>query len=59
MGKGLIHIMVELVCWANSYLSERLNIPADKKAMIENQPEEFKAVILEQLQEWEEKTLSF
>ncbi len=56
MGKDLIHIMVDLVFWANIHLSDRLNIPAEKQAMLENKPEAFKAIILDQLQEWEDKT---
>lgn len=56
-GKDLIHLMVDLVLWANAHLSERLNIPAVKKQMLEKNPEQFKALILEQIQIWEEEHL--
>ncbi len=57
VGKDLIHIMMEIVLWANSHLSERLDIPAEKKKMLEKNPEKFKALILEQIQKWEEEHL--
>ncbi len=57
MGKDLIHLMLELVLWANKYLSEFLKIPPENKAMIESDPEGFKAQRLEQLDAWEKKHL--
>ena len=57
VGKDLIHIMMEIVLWANSHLSERLDIPAEKKELLENNPEKFKALILAQIQKWEEENL--
>ena len=57
VGKDLIHIMMEIVLWANSHLSERLDIPAEKKKMLEKNPEKFKALILEKIQKWEEEHL--
>ncbi len=56
-GKDLIHVMVNLVLWANTHLSERLNIPAEKKDLLEKNPEQFKSLILEQIQKWEEEHL--
>lgn len=56
-GKDLIHVMVNLVLWANTHLSERLNIPAEKKDLLEKNPEQFKSLILEQIHQWEEKHL--
>lgn len=58
-GKDLIHVMVNLVLWANTHLSERLNIPAEKKDLLEKNPEQFKSLILEQIQKWEEEHLQF
>lgn len=58
-GKDLIHVMVNLVLWANTHLSERLNIPAEKKDLLEKNPEKFKTLILEQIQKWEEEHLQF
>ncbi len=57
VGKDLIHIMMEIVLWANSHLSERLDIPAEKKKLLKKNPEKFKALILEQIQKWEEEHL--
>lgn len=56
-GKDLIHVMVNLVLWANTHLSERLNIPAEKKDLLEKNPEQFKSLILEQIQKWEQEHL--
>ena len=56
-GKDLIHVMVNLVLWANTHLSERLNIPAEKKDLLEKNPEQFKTLILEQIQKWEQEHL--
>ena len=56
-GKDLIHVMVDLVLWANTHLSEHLNIPKDKKELIETNPEKFKELILKQTEEWEDKFL--
>ncbi|MBO6550057.1 MAG: helix-turn-helix transcriptional regulator [Rhizobiales bacterium] len=56
-GKDLIHVMVNLVLWANTHLSDRLNIPAEKKDLLEKNPEQFKSLILEQIQKWEQEHL--
>jgi DNA-binding HxlR family transcriptional regulator len=56
-GKDLIHLMIEIVLWANSHLSERLDIPAEKKEILEKNPEKFKVLILQQIQKWEEENL--
>lgn len=57
VGKDLIHLMMEIVLWANSHLSERLDIPAEKKKLLEKNPEKFKALILDKIQKWEEEHL--
>ena len=54
MGKDLIHVIVDLVLWANAYLSRWLEIPTDKKALLEQSPDRFKAGVLDQIQKWEE-----
>lgn len=57
VGKDLIHLMMEIVLWANSHLSERLDIPAEKKELLEKNPEKFKTLILDKIQKWEEEHL--
>mgnify|MGYP005994588217 CR=1 FL=1 len=57
VGKDLIHLMMEIVLWANSHLSERLDIPAEKKKLLEKNPEKFKTLILDKIQKWEEEHL--
>ena len=52
-GKGLIHMMVELVLWANSYLSDVVDIPEHKKVLLETDPEKFKELVLSDLADWE------
>lgn len=53
MGKDLLPLMVDLVLWANTYLEKWLNIPEEKKKLLENDPEQFKSIVLGQLQSWE------
>ncbi len=57
MGKDLIHVMLELVLWSKLHLQQWLNIPAEKKAMLESDPDGFKTHILEQLNAWEKENL--
>ncbi len=56
-GKDLIHAMVELVLWANTHLSEFLDIPPDKKAQLERDPAAFKEAMLVELSAWEKQHL--
>lgn len=58
MGKDLIHVMVEMVLWANDHISERLQIPEDKKHLLETSPERFKDVVLDNLTKWESENLT-
>ncbi|MBT3046211.1 MAG: helix-turn-helix transcriptional regulator [gamma proteobacterium symbiont of Ctena orbiculata] len=53
-GKELIYMMTELVIWSNNYL-ETVNIPEDKKRLIENAPERFIKLTLKELDEWEQQ----
>jgi len=53
MGKGLIHMMVEMVLWANTHLLDVIDIPEEKKTLLENDPEQFKQIVLADLAEWE------
>lgn len=58
MGKDLIHLMVELVLWADRHMCGLIRIPSERRALLENGPEKFKAVVLEQLNAWERDNLS-
>jgi len=53
MGKDLIHMLVDLVLWAIAHSGDVLNIPPDKKALLESAPETFKKIVLEQIESWE------
>ena len=55
VGKDLIHIMLEMILWANKHLSDYLNIPEEKKCFLENDPDGFKAHVLAQLELWEKE----
>ena len=57
MGKDLIHTMVSLVLWANDHISEHLDIPPDKKELLEADPKAFVRFTLENLEAWEKKYL--
>lgn len=58
IGKDLIHLMVELVLWADRHMCGLIRIPSERRALLENGPEKFKAVVLEQLSAWERENLS-
>lgn len=57
MGKGLIHMLIELVIWANTHLEDTVKIPREKKVLLENNPEKFIASTLKELKKWEEEYL--
>jgi DNA-binding HxlR family transcriptional regulator len=53
MGKDLIHMMTDLVVWANRHLPESVRIPPEKKALIEKDPSAFIRLTLQELERWE------
>lgn len=53
MGKDLIHMMTDLVVWANQHLRESVRIPPEKKALIEKDPGAFIRLTLQELERWE------
>lgn len=55
MGKDLIHVMLELVLWANRNLSDFLRIPEEDKRFLESDPEGYKKQVLSRLDTWEKK----
>lgn len=57
MGKGLIRMMVELVIWANAYLGDTVEIPREKKALLESNPKQLIALTLKELEKWEQQYL--
>ncbi|MES9944061.1 MAG: helix-turn-helix domain-containing protein [Candidatus Thiodiazotropha sp.] len=52
-GKDLIYMMTELVIWSNNYLGEIVNIPEEKKRLIENDPDRLIQFTLKELAAWE------
>lgn len=57
MGKDLIGVMMNMVLWANKHLGERLDIPKDKKALLESDPDRFAQMTLDNLDQWEREFL--
>lgn len=55
MGKDLIHLMTDLVVWANKHMAGTVNIPKHKKNMIEKDPEQLIRLTLQELDEWEKQ----
>lgn len=58
MGKDLLDLMVELVCWANRNISDSLRIPPEKKELVEKDPEMFKAIVIAEIENWEQRFLA-
>ncbi|MES9971352.1 MAG: helix-turn-helix domain-containing protein [Candidatus Thiodiazotropha sp.] len=56
-GKELIYMMTELVIWSNNYLGEMVNIPEEKKRLIENDPDRLIRITLKELDAWEQEYL--
>jgi len=56
-GKDLIYLMVELVVWANKHLGKTVNIPLEKKEMIEKNPKKMIQRTLQELDAWEKAHL--
>ncbi|TQV88460.1 winged helix-turn-helix transcriptional regulator [Aliikangiella coralliicola] len=58
MGKDLIYVMTDIVLWAKKHLHDFLDIPADKQALLDNDPKKFIDITLENLDHWEKHNLS-
>ncbi len=58
MGKDLIHMMTDLVLWAQHHLSDYLDIPPEKQKMLEENPDGFKQMTLENLSFLEQQYLN-
>jgi DNA-binding HxlR family transcriptional regulator len=58
MGKDLIYLMVDMVLWAMKYLNEFLAIPKEKMDLLQNNPDAFIKITLEQIEAWEKVHLS-
>lgn len=57
MGKSLIHMMTELVIWANGHLKDSVKIPQEKKMLIESDPKKLIELTLTELEKWEQEYL--
>ncbi|WP_421867173.1 winged helix-turn-helix transcriptional regulator [Motiliproteus sp.] len=58
MGKDLIHVLTPLVYWADSHLAHYLDIPTEKRNLMDQGQEAFKAAMLAELQRWEAEFLT-
>jgi DNA-binding HxlR family transcriptional regulator len=58
MGKDLIYVMVDMVLWSMKYLTEFLVIPKEKMELLQNSPDEFIKITLEQIEAWEKAHLT-
>ena len=56
-GKDLIHTMVHLIRWSEKHLSEHLEIPLEKRALLVHDPDRFIALTMQQLAKWEDENL--
>lgn len=56
-GKALLPMLVEMILWGGSYLSE-VEIPKQKFKKIKNDPEGFKMEVIEAIAEWESTVLA-
>lgn len=52
-GKGLVHVMVEILRWSVHYRPEPVRIPPEKRAFLEQSHEEMARLTLERLASWE------
>jgi len=57
-GKGLVHVMTYMSVWANQHLSDDVDIPKEKKKLLENDPEQFIELTLNNLAHWENTHLT-
>ena len=53
MAKDLIYVMTDLVRWATKHLNEYLDIPKERKELLEKDPEAFIEMTLNRLEAWE------
>ena len=56
-GKDLIHLMLEMVLWANRNIGVLLKVPEDKITFLRTDPNGFKAFVLNQIEDWEKEYL--
>jgi len=57
-GKDLVHVMTYMSVWANKHLNDDVDIPKDKKHLLENDPEQFIKLTLDNLVGWENEHLA-
>ncbi len=56
-GKELFFVIVEIVRWADKHLGDKIHIPAERRAFIDNPPEEVAKTVFARLEEWEKQNL--
>lgn len=52
-GKDMIHVLIDLIRWSDKHLDHLIDIPADKRTMIVEEPELMAKLSLQSLSEWE------
>jgi len=57
MGKDLVYMMTDLALWANKHLGDYLDIPKEKKQLLEKDPKAFINMTLQRLDAWEKEFL--
>jgi len=56
-GKDLIYPMFEIVKWAGRNIGEKLDIPDDRRPLLDMTPEEFAKTVLKPLENWEKENI--
>lgn len=54
-GKDLIHVILEIVKWADANISELIHIPDEKRPLLELPREEVVQMVFSQLEAWKEE----
>lgn len=56
-GKDLIYVLVPLVNWATTHIGDKLDIPPEKQALLDDGPDAFITAVLDHLDAWEREHL--
>ncbi len=58
MGKGLIHILLDIARWADKHLDDRVDIPPEKRPLLDSPPMQAEKTIMRQLSQWEKQFIT-
>ena len=56
-GKDLIYVILEFTRWAVKNIPDRIEIPSDKRAILEAPPDQAAKMVFAQLEQWERENL--